>query len=136
MRTVTVDYKVDGKEAWSAKQVAEHMGLSPGRISHFVTAGDLTPCASLSGPGGRMWLFLPKDVERLRLARADSTGGREGGWQGMSATTMNEVSAAFLAYREVVSASGLAPQSQRTYVRHAETFVRWLHGDFVPGARK
>ena len=37
-------------------------------------------------------------------------------------------------YRKEVEQSGLAPDTQRTYLRHAETFVRWLAGDFEPGA--
>ena len=46
-----------------------------------------------------------------------------------------EVKEALEVYREEVEASDLASDTKRTYLRHAETFVRWLHGDFEPGAR-
>lgn len=37
-------------------------------------------------------------------------------------------------YRAEVEASNLAPASKGTYLRHAETFVRWIEGNFEPGA--
>ena len=36
-------------------------------------------------------------------------------------------------YHLEVEESDLAPDTKRTYLRHAETFVRWLAGDFTPG---
>ena len=38
-------------------------------------------------------------------------------------------------YRNDVEASDLAPDTKRTYLRHAETFVRWLDSDFEPDGR-
>ena len=46
---------------------------------------------------------------------------------------LKQVEDALEAYREEVEASELSPDAKRTYLRHAETFVRWLGGDFVPG---
>ena len=45
-----------------------------------------------------------------------------------------QVSEALEDYRKEVNAANLAPDTKRTYIRHAETFVRWLHGDFEPGS--
>ena len=47
-----------------------------------------------------------------------------------------EVDAALRVYEEVVEASNLARVSKDTYIEHANYFVRWLRGDFEPGARK
>ncbi len=38
-------------------------------------------------------------------------------------------------YRKEVEESNLAQTTQKTYLRHAGTFVRWLHEDFEPGSR-
>ena len=46
-----------------------------------------------------------------------------------------QVNDALELYREEVAASNLASDSKKTYLRHAETFVRWLGRDFEPGAR-
>ena len=46
---------------------------------------------------------------------------------------LKQVRKAFDKYREEVEASMLAPNTQRTYLQHAETFVRWLEDDFEPG---
>jgi hypothetical protein len=37
-------------------------------------------------------------------------------------------------YYEEINNTGLAPTSKRNYVSFAEQFVRWLNGEFVPGA--
>ncbi|SHN52700.1 hypothetical protein SAMN04487896_0243 [Paenibacillus sp. ov031] len=39
------------------------------------------------------------------------------------------------AYTQDVKNAGLKPSAERTYLLHAENFVRWCNGDFVPGAR-
>jgi|CXWL01.1.fsa_nt_gi hypothetical protein len=36
-------------------------------------------------------------------------------------------------YRHVVSSADLKPATKQTYIRHADTFVRWLGGNFEPG---
>ena len=48
---------------------------------------------------------------------------------------VSHVREAFEDYRAEIEASNLAPASKATYLRHAETFVRWVEGDFQPGAR-
>ena len=37
-------------------------------------------------------------------------------------------------YKEVVEATEMTPTSKKTYLLHAEQFVRWLADDFEPGA--
>gem|GEM_PF-2680771 len=49
--------------------------------------------------------------------------------------TLDEVRAAFERYRAEVMSASLADSSRRTYLVHAENFVRWLGGDFQPGRR-
>ena len=44
------------------------------------------------------------------------------------------VKAAHQRYRELVEASRLVESSKQTYLLHSEHFVRWLEGDFTPGA--
>ncbi|WP_315795303.1 hypothetical protein [Paenibacillus sp. BIC5C1] len=39
------------------------------------------------------------------------------------------------AYTQDVKNSGLKPSTEKTYLLHANHFVRWCNGDFVPGAR-
>ena len=48
---------------------------------------------------------------------------------------LQEVKVALEGYREAVEATLLANDTKRTYLRHAETFVRWLEGDFRPGGQ-
>jgi len=54
----------------------------------------------------------------------------------VSSKTFEDVEAALREYEEEVRASNMTPSTKATYLRHAEHFVRWLKGDFVPGARK
>ena len=46
-----------------------------------------------------------------------------------------EVKRAFAQYEDDVKNALLSPDSKRTYVRHARTFVRWLDDDFEPGSK-
>lgn len=48
-------------------------------------------------------------------------------------TSLKDVEKALEVYRREVEASNLASDTKRTYLRHAETFVRWLKGNFKPG---
>jgi hypothetical protein len=48
--------------------------------------------------------------------------------------SLREVEAALARYVHEVQQSKIAPTTKRTYIRHAETFVRWLNDDFTPGA--
>jgi len=38
-------------------------------------------------------------------------------------------------YAQEVKSAGLKPSTEKTYLLHADHFVRWCNGDFVPGAR-
>ena len=55
--------------------------------------------------------------------------------QQITAEAMNEVEAALKRYEQDVKVAGLAPSTEATYLLHAQNFVRWLKGDFVPGAK-
>ena len=37
-------------------------------------------------------------------------------------------------YEAEVNASGVQPRTRTTYLTHARNFVRWIEGDFKPGA--
>ncbi len=54
----------------------------------------------------------------------------------VSSKTLQEVEEAHREYEKEVQASNMTPSAKRTYLLHAEHFVRWLKDDFVPGARK
>ena len=54
----------------------------------------------------------------------------------LSAFAMKEVEAALEKYRREVEKAPLKSDTKRTYLRHAETFVRWLNDDFVPGENR
>ncbi|MDA8216316.1 MAG: hypothetical protein M0Z94_01720 [Dehalococcoidales bacterium] len=51
----------------------------------------------------------------------------------VSSEAVREIKAALARYLKDVENSDLTPSTKRTYMRHAETFVRWIEGDFVPG---
>ena len=57
----------------------------------------------------------------------------------VSPAAIGEVLRALERYRELVGAresdGSLKANTAKTYVLHAERFVRWLHGDFDPGGR-
>ncbi len=46
------------------------------------------------------------------------------------------VEAAYRKYEAEVEAAPLAPASKKTYLLHAGNFVRWLRGEFEPGATR
>ena len=52
----------------------------------------------------------------------------------MKPETLAEVDAALERYFREVEAQQLAFTTKATYKLHASNFVRWLHGDFEPGA--
>ena len=45
------------------------------------------------------------------------------------------IKAALREYVEEVEGTTLTCKTKKTYIRHAETFVRWMAGDFTPGER-
>lgn len=54
----------------------------------------------------------------------------------ISASALSEVESALKEYGDAVLASDLSAASQGIYLDHASNFVRWLRGEFNPGARK
>lgn len=46
------------------------------------------------------------------------------------------VEAALRQYEAEVGFAPLAEASKRTYLLHADSFVRWLRGEFEPGGRR
>lgn len=55
--------------------------------------------------------------------------------QQITSEAMNEVEAAIKRYEDDVKVARLAPSTEATYLLHAQNFVRWLKGEFVPGAK-
>jgi hypothetical protein len=49
--------------------------------------------------------------------------------------TVSDLDDEALVYRETIASAGLSRATVETYHRHATFFVRWLAGEFVPGAR-
>jgi hypothetical protein len=54
----------------------------------------------------------------------------------VSSEALQEIEAALREYEEEVESSNMSPAMQHTYLLHSEKIVRWLKGEFVPGARK
>ena len=52
----------------------------------------------------------------------------------VSRDTLTAVQRALEQYKDMVEATALSPAAKRTYLLHAEHFVRWLDDDFEPGA--
>lgn len=53
----------------------------------------------------------------------------------VSPRALGEIRAALLEYEREVAESGVKPNTEKTYLLHADNFVRWLAGDFEPGRR-
>ncbi|MEQ8316729.1 MAG: hypothetical protein RIE77_12720 [Phycisphaerales bacterium] len=53
----------------------------------------------------------------------------------ISASALAEIEQALHSYHDQVESSSMAENTKKTYLRHADTFVRWLKGDFEPGER-
>ena len=53
----------------------------------------------------------------------------------LAPSTLSEIDSALKEYCSVVLASDLSAASQAIYIDHATSFVRWLKGEFDPGAR-
>jgi hypothetical protein len=54
----------------------------------------------------------------------------------ISRKALEEVEQALDRYHDAVEGTSLEEKTKRTYVRHADTFVRWLKDEFEPGSRK
>jgi hypothetical protein len=52
----------------------------------------------------------------------------------LSQETLKIIRSAWQSYEATVNGTPLKPNTKETYLRYAEMFVRWLEGDFVPGA--
>jgi len=53
----------------------------------------------------------------------------------LSQETLEIIRSAWQSYEATVQGTQLMPNAKETYIRYAERFVRWLEGDFVPGAK-
>ena len=51
----------------------------------------------------------------------------------VSPQALSEVETALQDYIRVVETSGMALTSRKTYINHADQFVRWLKQEFQPG---
>ena len=51
----------------------------------------------------------------------------------INAEALRLVKEALERYEHEVDATDLTPESKRTYIGHAQQFVRWLDDDFEPG---
>lgn len=54
----------------------------------------------------------------------------------VSASALSEIESALKSYGDAVLASDLSTSSQGIYLDHATNFVRWIKGEFQPGAYK
>jgi len=54
----------------------------------------------------------------------------------VSKKTLEEIESALREYEKEVELSNLTPSAKQTYLLHSENFVKWLKGEFTPGARK
>ena len=54
----------------------------------------------------------------------------------ISPSALVETQHALEEYKKAVACSGLEDRTKETYIRHAETFVRWLDDRFEPGEKK
>ena len=52
----------------------------------------------------------------------------------VSSISLQEIQEALERYRLEVEATRMTVDTKRTYLLHAENFVRWLSDDFNPGA--
>jgi len=52
----------------------------------------------------------------------------------VSSEAISEIERALERYWQVVEASRLQSTTKKTYLVHAGNFVRWLKGEFQPGA--
>lgn len=53
----------------------------------------------------------------------------------ISESALREVEEALERYKVEVRESGVAPNTEQTYIPNAEQFVRWLKGEFQPGSQ-
>ena len=54
----------------------------------------------------------------------------------VSKKTLEEIASALREYEKEVALSNMTSSAKQTYLLHAANFVKWLKGEFTPGARK
>jgi len=54
----------------------------------------------------------------------------------VSNNTLEEIESALREYEKEVELSNMTPSAKQTHLLRAENFVKWLKGEFTPGARK
>jgi hypothetical protein len=54
----------------------------------------------------------------------------------VSKKALEEVESALREYEKEVELSNMTVSTKQTYLLHTQNFVRWLKGEFTPGARK
>ena len=54
----------------------------------------------------------------------------------VSHLTLSEIRIALRQYEQEVYDAKLSSATTLTYLTHAKTFVRWMHGEFTPGVQK
>ncbi len=48
---------------------------------------------------------------------------------------LEKINDLFLLFKEEVERTTMKPLSKKIYIEHAQNFVRWASGDFVPGGK-
>ncbi|HUA14786.1 MAG TPA: hypothetical protein VMG31_05775 [Verrucomicrobiae bacterium] len=54
----------------------------------------------------------------------------------VSKKALEEIEAALGEYEKEVELSNMTVSTKQTYLLHSANFVKWLKGEFTPGARK
>lgn len=49
---------------------------------------------------------------------------------------LKQVEEAYKVYEREVDSSGMKVSAKNTYLLHVRQFIKWMKGDFQPGARK
>lgn len=48
---------------------------------------------------------------------------------------LEKINDLFLLFKEEVERTTMKPLSKKIYIEHAQNFVRWASGDFIPGGK-
>jgi hypothetical protein len=91
-------------------------------------------------PGRGTWVYVAdpgsEAAHHISIERIETVRPREGaGRAQVSDAALTEIEEALVRYRKEVSETAMRAPSRDTYIRNAEMFVRWLRGEFEPGAR-
>lgn len=66
---IEVRYFVDGRRAWTVRETAAFAGVTAARVLQVIAKGEISPCATTVGFGGRTWLIWPTEVRRWSRGR-------------------------------------------------------------------